>query len=272
VGAVDPWIPEPSRIERVRRETRDTFTLALDKRPFCFEPGQFNMLYLFGVGEVAISISGDPDADALVHTIRAVGTVTRAIARLTKGDALGVRGPFGTGWPVSLAEGGDLLVIAGGVGLAPVRPIVYRALRDRARFGRVILLVGARTPDDLLFAKELERWRARGACDVRITVDHAGPSWTGPVGVVPALIDGLAIDPARTIAMMCGPEVMMRFSARALEARGLSRDRIFLSMERNMKCATAFCGHCQYGPAFVCRDGPVFRFDRIEWLLERREI
>ncbi len=267
----DPWRVVPTRILRRKRETADTFTLDLDVSSFRFEPGQFNMLYVFGVGEVPISISGDPQSPGpLVHTIRAVGTVTRAIDRLRAGDTLGLRGPYGSPWPVAAAEGLDLLIVAGGLGIAPLRPVVYHAMANRDLFGRVILLLGARTPADLVFRKEIERWARR--IDVRVTVDRAGPEWTGRVGVVPALLDGLTLDPSRTVAMICGPEVMMRVTVRALVDRGISHERIHVSLERNMKCAVGFCGHCQFGPTFVCKDGPVIRFDRIASLDGQREI
>jgi NAD(P)H-flavin reductase len=256
----------------VRRETPDVFTFELDAAGFAFAPGQFNMLYMFGIGEVALSICGDPEGGPLEHTIRAVGSVTTAMGRLTKGDTLGVRGPYGSAWPVGDAEGGDLLVVAGGVGLPPLRPVVHHLLRHRDRFRRVFLLYGARSPLDLVYRRELARWAAGEAGLVRTTVDHAGRDWLGRVGVVPALIDDVAIEPSRTLAFLCGPEVMMRFAVRALATQGLPPERIYVSMERNMKCALGLCGHCQYGPKFVCKDGPVFRFDRIAQLFERREV
>ncbi|MEZ4263755.1 MAG: FAD/NAD(P)-binding protein [Polyangiaceae bacterium] len=269
---IDPWLPTPLRVARTRRETRDTFTLVFDGGVGPFEPGQFNMLYLFGVGEVPISISGDPAApEALVHTIRAVGTTTRAMQQIKRGAVVGVRGPFGRGWPVALAEGSDLLLIAGGLGLAPLRPVVYHALRHRQRYGRVVVLYGARTPGDLLFRAELARWR-RAGCEVETTVDRAGSDWTGRVGVVPSLLQGMKVDPGRTVAMLCGPEVMMRFSVRALEARGVPRSQVYVSLERSMKCAVGFCGHCQLGPTFVCKDGPVVSYDRVARRLATREL
>jgi NAD(P)H-flavin reductase len=273
--APNPWIPRAFTIAERTRETADTFTLRLepggDGVPFA--PGQFNMMYAFGVGEAPISISGDPArSDVVVHTIRAVGAVTNAIARLEVGASVGIRGPYGSGWPLARAVDGDLLIIAGGLGLAPLRPVIYDLLAHRARFGRVAILYGARSPADLLYARELDGWRARGGVDVGVTVDHAGPDWLGPIGVVPSLIDDLALAPARTIAMLCGPEVMMRFCLRALARRGLAADRVYLSLERNMKCAIGLCGHCQYRETFVCKDGPVVRADRIAAILERREM
>jgi NAD(P)H-flavin reductase len=271
----DPWLPEPVQVLRRSEETADTFTLWLDvaARGFHFAPGQFNMLYVFGIGEVPISISGDPtDPGSLVHTIRAVGSVTTPMKRLKRGDTVGVRGPFGSAWPVEQALGKDVIVIAGGLGIAPLRPVVYEMIRHRARFRKVTLLYGARSPQDLVYRKEIARWVRKLDAGVHVTVDHAEEDWVGPVGVVPALLDKVPIDTSATVAMICGPEVMMRFTARALADRGLAADRMFVSMERNMKCALRFCGHCQYRESFLCRDGPVVRFDRIAGLLDKREI
>jgi NAD(P)H-flavin reductase len=270
-------VPVFSRIRRVARETADTFTLWLDPpagaSTFAFAPGQFNMLYAFGLGEVPISISGDPDKpEELVHTIRAVGPVTEAMARLKKGDQIGVRGPFGASWPVEAAKGKDVVIMAGGLGLAPLRPVIYHVLNHRSDYRRVSVLVGVRQPSDLLFQAELQGWRGHLDLDCLVTADHAGPDWYGPVGVVTGLLPNVRFDPSETIAMLCGPEIMMRFSARELEKLGMPAASIYLSMERNMKCAVGFCGHCQYGPTFVCKDGPVYRLDSIAWLLEKREI
>ena len=270
-------VPTPARIRDVHRETADVVTLRLEGGPPLgpFAPGQFNMLYAFGVGEAAVSMSGDPaDATTMVHTVRALGGVTQALCRLGAGGVVGVRGPFGRPWPVQEAEGGDLLIVAGGLGLAPLRPVIYHALRHRARYGRVIVLVGARTPADLLFGDELSSWPSAAAArlEVLVIVDRAGTDWKGHVGVVPELVAEAALDPARTFAFICGPEVMMRFAIRPLERLGVPDRRIFLSVERNMKCAVGFCGHCQLGPAFVCKDGPVLSFDRLRPWFFRREI
>ncbi|MBI4278931.1 MAG: FAD/NAD(P)-binding protein [Armatimonadetes bacterium] len=269
-------VPRPWRVLGRRQETRDTFTLELEPvggGDMRFGPGQFNMLYVFGVGEVPISISGDPARPAcLVHTVRAVGSVTAAVCRLRRGDVLGVRGPFGHGWPVAEAAGEDVVIVAGGIGLAPLRPALYHLLAAREKYGRVVLLYGARTPQDLLYAREIERWRGRFDLDVQVTVDAATGGWRGNVGVVTTLIPGARFDPPHAVALICGPEVMMRFTIRELQARGVGPARMFISMERNMQCALGFCGHCQFGPAFVCRDGPVFRFDRIQGMFGVREI
>ena len=270
-------LPELLRIDRVTREIDGVFTFKLDvsSRPggFSFSPGQFNMLYAMGVGESAISISGDPARPSeLVHTIRAVGHVTRAMEALRRGDVLGVRGPFGASWPLDAAKGRDLLIIAGGLGLAPLRPAILAALAHRADYGRLLVLYGARTPADILFRKDLERWRGRLDTAVEVTVDRAEIGWPGNVGVVPSLLERARFDAASAVAMLCGPEIMMRFTARELSRLGVSSDRIHVSMERNMKCGAGLCGHCQWGPTFVCKDGPVFRYDRVERLLHVPEI
>jgi len=270
--------PTPFRVRRTRRESRGVVTLEIERAAGAgragFAPGQFNMLYVFGLGEAAISISGDPSTpEVLEHTVRAVGSVTEALCGLRRGQALGVRGPFGIGWPVGEAAGGDLVIVAGGVGLPPLRPVLYEVLAHRGRYRRVTVLYGARTPADLLYQREAPRWRRRFEVQLETTVDAATPeSWRGHVGAVTTLIAGAALDPATTTAMVCGPEVMMRFAIAALEVRGVPAHRIYLSMERNMKCAVGFCGRCQFGPEFVCRDGPVFRYDRVAPLLRAREL
>jgi len=274
MSASDPWTPRPLVIAERTRETADTFTLRFEPGGdgIRFAPGQFNMIYAFGVGEAAISISGDPTRPGtLVHTIRDVGTVTHAIARLEVGAAVGIRGPYGSAWPVARARGGDVLIVAGGLGLAPLRPVIYDVLARRADFARATLLYGARSPTELLYTRELEAWRSSGI-EVDVVVDHAGADWLGPVGAVPSLIHDVVLDPSRTIAMVCGPEVMMRFSVRALAARGVAADRVHVSLERNMKCAVGLCGHCQYRETFVCKDGPVVSADRIATIFDRREI
>ena len=274
--ATDPFVPLPYRVGRVRRETRDITTLELTpvsgQRPR-YQPGQFNMLYAFGIGEVAISVSGDPSLPGgYVHTVRDVGAVSGAIAKLKAGAMLGVRGPYGTPWPVEAAEGNDVVFVAGGLGLAPLRPAICHVLGYRQRYGRVVLLYGTRSPPDILFRQELERWRRRLDIEVLITVDRAAAEWRGNVGVVTKLIARAGFDPHGAVAMVCGPELMMRFAANALQASGLVPDRIWLSMERNMKCAIGLCGHCQFGPDFVCKDGPVMRYDRIADIMTVREI
>ncbi|MBI4559118.1 MAG: FAD/NAD(P)-binding protein [Candidatus Hydrogenedentes bacterium] len=275
--ATDPMVPQPFRIHKTKPENADTFTFELapvnGAKRSAFQPGQFNMLYVYGVGEVAISISGDPaNPNTLVHTTRAVGTVTKRMKKLKGGAVLGVRGPFGTYWPLKEAEGNDILIVTGGIGLAPLRPALYYVLANRTQYGRVVLLYGARTPGDILYRRELESWRGKLDLEVHVTVDRATGTWRGNVGVVTSLINRAPFDPENTVALVCGPEVMMQFTMQELEKKGVPADHVFLSMERNMKCALGFCGHCQWGPKFVCRDGPVFRYDLVEDLLTRRGI
>lgn len=274
----DPMTPEPMRIGRVRRETYDTFTVELERAggppPRRFVPGQFNMLYVFGTGEIPISISGDPGKkETILHTTRVVGKVTRAMHGLKKGGLIGVRGPFGTHWPMADAAGRDVVVVAGGIGLAPLRPVVYSVLADRSRFGRFALLYGCRTPADILFRRELQKWRGKLDVQVDVTVDHATASadWRGKVGVVTELVPRAPFDPDNTVAMICGPEIMMRYTIYALRERGVPDERIYVSMERNMQCGIGHCGHCQLGHSFVCKDGPVYRFDEIRKLFDTRE-
>lgn len=272
----DPFRPALYRVGKVRRELSDTVTLTLEPlaglRP-AYKPGQFNMLYAFGVGEAAISISGDcTDDSGFVHTVRNVGAISAAISAMKPGGMIGVRGPYGTAWPVELAEGADLVIVAGGLGLAPLRPAIYHVLANRRRYGRVTLLFGTRNPRDMLFKRELEQWRKRLDIDIAVTVDHADADWHGNVGVVPLLIKRASFDPRDTVALVCGPEVMMRFTAMALLDAGVAAERIHLSMERNMKCAVGLCGHCQFGPTFICKDGAVMRYDAIAPFLSIREI
>lgn len=270
----DPMLPAVYRVLRVRHEIADTFTMELEPGDGSAVPsfacGQFNMLYVYGVGEIPISISGNPaQVSPLVHTTRAVGVVSRAMRELKPGDALGVRGPFGSSWPVESAEGKDVVIVAGGIGLAPLRSVMHHVMDRRERYGRVALLYGARTPADILYRRELEHWRAQFDLDVLVTVDRAAGAWRGSVGVVTKLIPRAPFDPLNTIAFVCGPEIMMRFTATELEKRGVAPDRLYVSMERNMKCAVGLCGHCQFGPRFVCKDGPVFRYSDVQdWLFK----
>jgi NAD(P)H-flavin reductase len=273
----DPMLPQRYRIQRVRREIPDTFTLELEPEEDGdipqFATGQFNMLYVFGVGEIPISISGDPaKRSPLVHTTRAVGTVSKAMRDLKPDDVIGVRGPFGSSWPIKQAEGKDIVIAAGGIGLAPLRSVMYHIMSHREKYGKAVLLYGARTPADILYRRELEHWRAHFDLEVYVTVDRATGSWRGSVGVVTRLIPRAPFDPQNTVALVCGPEIMMRFTVIELEKRGVVRENIYVSMERNMKCAIGMCGHCQYGPNFVCKDGPVFPYSQIQGLLAKWEI
>lgn len=276
-ATTDPMLPQPYVVRQVGKETPDTFTLTLEPENGIagglFRPGQFSMLWVFGVGELPISISGDPaDCARLVYTVRSVGQATHALVSRGVGDGVGVRGPFGTGWPVEGARGRDVIVVAGGIGLAPLRPVIYEVLKNRQEYGRLVVLYGARSPRDLLYRKELAAWARHRETQVLVTVDYGGLSWRGRVGVVTTLFKFARLQLGRSVAMVCGPEIMMRFVARELEGQGLARENIYCSMERNMKCAVGFCGHCQYGPHFICKDGPVFRYDQIRPLLGKYEL
>ncbi|HTW41943.1 MAG TPA: FAD/NAD(P)-binding protein [Solirubrobacteraceae bacterium] len=270
-----PMVPAPFTLVAKRQDTSDTWTLQLRAdtgSPLAFAPGQFTMLSAFGTGEVPISISGDAGADGpLVHTVRAVGLATEAICRADVGEVLSVRGPFGRAWPVAEIDGADVLVIAGGIGLAPLRPAILALLARRERYGRLLLLYGGRSPDQLLYTGELEAWANRGL-EVALTVDSAGPEWLGHVGVVPRLIARAHFDAAGAVALVCGPEVMMRFTVAALARSGVGEERIYASMERNMQCGIGHCGHCQLGPTLVCRDGPVYRWSELAPWLAIREL
>jgi len=273
----EPLAPVPYKVRSRSADTSDTATLVLEpmggRAVPPFAAGQFNMLYAFGLGEVAISISGDPGVRRdLTHTIRCVGKVSTALSRASAGDVVGVRGPYGRGWPLAAAEKRDLLILAGGLGLAPLRPVLYEILAHRDRFGRVEIIYGARTPRDLLYYPEIQAWRQRTDWRFQVTVDTAGRDWYGDVGVVTTRLPDSRFDPAQTIAFLCGPEIMMRVSVRALVDRGIPDASIFLSMERNMKCAVAFCGHCQLGPSFICRDGPVLDYRQLRPWMSVKEV
>lgn len=279
----DPMLPQPYRVRHVDKETPDTFTLTLEPEAGAsefgmedgarFEPGQFSMLWVFGVGELPISISGNPARhDRMTYTVRSVGKATHALVSQAPGNSVGVRGPFGTGWPAEAAKGRDVVIVAGGIGLAPLRPMIYQVLENREQYGRLVLLYGARSPRELLYRKELAAWARQPDTQVLVTVDYGGLSWHGHVGVVTSLFKYARLRGPRSVAMVCGPEIMMRFVTRELESHGLGRKDIYLSMERNMKCAVGFCGHCQYGPHFICKDGPVFTYEQMRPLLEKYEL
>jgi len=275
--ARDPMLPNLHRVEGVLRETRDTFTFSLEAMDGSpqprFAPGQFSMLYVFGVGELPISISGDPEQPRLVYTVRSVGPATQALVSCRPGDSLGVRGPFGTAWPLVEARGKDVLIVAGGIGLAPLRPAIYQILRDRDAYVRLIVLYGARSPQDLLYRKELNSCARSPDTQVLTTVDYGGVNWRGRVGVVTTLFRHLRLHPDRTVVLICGPELMMHYVIGELtQNRGLPASDVYLSMERNMKCAVGFCGHCQYGPHFICRDGPVFSYSTLRSVLDKHEL
>ncbi len=230
---------------------------------FTFRPGQFNILSVPGYGEAAISISSDSlDKDKVGHTIRLAGNVTRAIGRLKVGDAIGVRGPYGSHWPIEELAGKDIYIAAGGIGLPPLRPMLYHIMHNRQNFGKVVVLYGARSPQDLQFQDEYEQWK-QADIDVMVTVDRADENWDGLVGVVPMMFYHLRMDRRNSAVFTCGPEIMIHFVVYEALARRVPADNIYVSLERNMKCGFGSCGHCQLGPYFVCKDGPVFTYEAL---------
>ena len=269
-------VPRSFVVTGTRRDTQDTRTLLLepaDGRPLRFEAGQFTMMLAFGVGEVPISISGDPAYPAtLQHTIRDVGSVSHALAGAATGTTLGVRGPFGTGWGVPDGRGGDVVFFAGGIGLAPLRPAVLEVCADREAYRRVVLLYGARTPEDILFTDDLRRWADDHDVAVEVIVDRGQHAWRGRVGLVTQLLERAELDADRCLALICGPEVMMRHAALTLLDRGVPASRLRLSMERNMRCGVGLCGHCQLRELLLCVDGPVLAYDRLAPLMSVAEL
>jgi NAD(P)H-flavin reductase len=273
----DPMTTTPVMVRKTIWENDDTFTLTLDCAPlgegYRFLPGQFNMVYVYGVGEAAVSISSDPARPGtLDHTIHRVGLVTTALAQKKRGDLIGIRGPFGSSWPIEVARGRNVCIASGGIGLAPLRPVIYAMLKDRDAYGRIIVLYGGRSPLDLLYRVELEKWANDYNVEVLVTVDRGDSSWKGHIGVVTSLFQYIKLDARETIAYVCGPEIMMKYTIDELERRGVPPAQMYISMERNMKCAVGFCGHCQYGPTFICKEGPVYPVMRVRPLLERKEL
>jgi NAD(P)H-flavin reductase len=273
----NPMVTTPVAVRQIVWETEDTFTLVLNRGEWSarspFLAGQFNMLYVFGVGEAAISISSDPaDQSKCGHTIHRVGSVTTALSTMKRGGVIGMRGPFGTSWPLDIARGNDVCIVAGGIGLAPLRPLLLELFRERRSYGRITVLYGARSPRDLLYRVELEEWAKECDAEILLTVDLGDSSWKGSIGVVTTLFNYVSVAARRTIAYVCGPETMMKFTIAELKQRGLEDERIFLSLERNMKCGIGLCGHCQFGPLFVCKDGPVFPYPRVRHLLQHKEV
>jgi anaerobic sulfite reductase subunit B len=268
-------IPVPYAVAGRQVETADTATLTLvpvDEAVPKPRPGQFMMLTAFGIGEVPISASGGADGTPeLIHTVRAVGPVTRALHDAQHDAVIGVRGPFGTEWDVTDTDRRDLVFVAGGIGLAPLRPAIWAAIHS-GRPRRIVVLVGARTPDDLLFDDDLAMWCRRPDVTLAVTVDRAEAGWRSDVGVVTMLLRRANFAPSQTTAFVCGPEVMMRVVARDLLDRGVPAGDVWLSLERNMRCGVGHCGHCQLGPLLLCRDGPVVRLDRATPLLATKEL
>jgi NAD(P)H-flavin reductase len=279
VKEINTFVPALAEVVEKRREAPKIWTLRLrlkdeaQRRDFQFRPGQFNMVYDFGVGEVPISIVSDPaDSELLDHTIRAVGAVSHRLCELDRGDVIGLRGPYGSWWPLEEARGQDVLIVTGGLGCAPVVAAINYVMTRREAYGALKIFHGIKTPGDLLYRERFQAWRKAPNTEVHLTVDRPDRKWKEHVGVVTALFGQTQIDPDRSIVMMCGPEIMMRFAVRELVKRGVTTNRIYLAMERNMKCAIGFCGHCQYGPLFICKDGPVLRYDLISRWFDIREL
>ena len=276
-GPSSAMAPVPYRVRDRVAENRDSATLSLEpvREPLpAPRPGEFMMMYAFGIGEIAVSVSGVPTVtdEFITHTIRSVGAVSRALHDTQPGTVIGMRGPFGTDWGLADAEGSDLVIVAGGVGLAPLRPVVLGALAERDRFGRVTLIAGARSRDDFLFDEELADWAHGGSIDVHLTVDVPVQGWPGEVGFVTESLRGVPLRPDRTTAVLCGPEPMMRNGATELLRKGVAASSIRVSLERNMQCGVGWCGHCQLGPLLLCRDGPVVGYDVAEPLLRVKEL
>ncbi|NNE39277.1 MAG: FAD/NAD(P)-binding protein [Gammaproteobacteria bacterium] len=268
----DCMVPRVVKVSTRRKEINNTWTLELKDDLLSPAPGQFYMLYVMNVGEVPISVSGIPKHGRLVHTIRGVGNISNAITGLKKGDSIGLRGPFGTAWPLEVARKKDVVVMAGGLGLAPLRPLIHYFINNPSACRSLTVFYGARGPEEILYHEELESWRTFPHTRVEITVDHATYNWRGNVGVVTKLLKPGQFKPKKTVAYVCGPEVMMKFCARQMLELGINKESIFLSMERNMKCAIGHCGHCQFGKDFICKDGPIFPYDQIESRLNIREL
>ena len=275
-GLFDRYLPSPARIIERTQESRTIFTLKTefiaDKPPYSpFHPGQFNMIYLYGIGEAAISIASDPaDNLYLKHTIRAVGRVTKALQNLQVGDEIGIRGPYGHGWPLIETAGKDILIITGGLGCAPTVSVINYLLARREQYGALTILQGVKHSEDFIFQKQYALWQQVPNTVVHVAADQVGPHWPWGVGYVTDMIAPLALNPSNTIAMMCGPEMMMHAAINALVKKEIPEDAIYLSMERNMACGVGHCGHCQYGGLFICKDGPVFAYPRIKALFSEK--
>jgi NAD(P)H-flavin reductase len=279
ICGMDSWMPVPARIISVRQEnfnTRTFTTRFVDdeiRKQYRFAPGQFNMLYVPGVGEAAFSMSSDPARpDTIEHTIRRVGSVTRALERVGEGGLIGVRGPFGHGWPVDRIQGKDVVIVAGGIGIAPLRPVVYSLLAHRDYVNRAVLLYGCRTPEDRVFAEELEQWERDETIETLVTVDNATGDWAGPVGLVTDLLKRIKVAAERTVVLVCGPKVLNRAAAWNFLQLHVPPDQVYVNLERNMNCGFARCGHCQYGGKFVCTDGPVFCFADVANIFAKEDI
>lgn len=270
--------PRPARVEEKHSFGPSIHAFRLrpedagDRPLFDFAPGQFNMVYAPGVGEVAVSLSSDPEDDLLEHTLRVVGRTTRVLGALQVGDVMGLRGPYGTGWPLHEARFKDVMVVTGGLGCAPVSGAIDYVFRRRANYGHVTILHGVKQPADLIYRDRFEHWRREADTTVLLTTDEPDRSWRDHSGVVTELFDEVAFDPDRTVLLMCGPEVMMHYAARSLRERGLPLDRMYVSLERSMKCGVGLCGHCQLGPHFLCKDGPIYRMSDLGRFFRTRHL
>ncbi|EKD71091.1 MAG: hypothetical protein ACD_46C00274G0001 [uncultured bacterium] len=269
----DPYLPLEAEIVDRTQESSTIFTIHIRfvececRERFLFLPGQFNMLYLYGVGEVAISIVSDPEEKKILkHSMRAIGRVTKAIQKLQPGDRIGVRGPFGRGWPLNQARHKDVVVVTGGLGCAPTVSVINYILGRRDQYGALKILQGVKHSDDFIYRKQYSKWQESPNTEIHIAADQAGPKWPWGVGYVTDMIQSLTLDPDNTITMMCGPEMMMRTAIHSLVKKGIPEENIYLSMERNMECGIGQCGHCQYGGLFICKDGPIFPYPVIKSL------
>ena len=266
------YLPEIAKIVSIRRltELEKYFEIRLEnQREFSFIPGQFVQLSVFGVGEAPISISSSPfDKDSIGVCIRRVGDVTSAIHRLEIGSYLGIRGPLGNGFPIEELKGKDILFIAGGLGLAPLRSMIYYVLEKRHDFGRVIILYGTKTPEEILFRDEMETWNKREDIELTVTINRPDKNWLGKTGVVTRLIPFLKLDPQDTYALVVGPPVMYKYALLELQEKRIPATNIILSLERRMKCGVGKCGHCQVNGVYVCLDGPKFSYQTLKFLPE----
>lgn len=269
----DAYLPVVAEVIDCIHEARDIFNLQIrfkqqqDHLAYNFIPGQFNMIYLYGVGEVAISIASDPaDRSQINHTIRAVGRVTKALQKLTKGDYIGIRGPFGNGWPIEKAIGKDIIIVTGGLGCAPTLSVVKYIMARRSQYGKLHILQGVKHSNDFIFRQQYKKWQQMPNTIIHIAADKAGPQWPWNIGLVTDMLKSVTTEPSNTIVMMCGPEGMMHTAVQTLTNKGIAAENIYLSMERNMECAIGHCGHCQYGGLFICKDGPVFSYPVIKFL------
>lgn len=276
---MNPHLPHPAEIVEKIQEREEVYTYRIrfceeeQKLSYRFFPGQFNMLYAFGVGDVPMSIVSDPaDSSLLDHTIRIVGTVTQALGRLEKGDRVGLRGPFGSAWPLEEAQGQDVIIVTGGLGCAPTLGALHYMFRRRDAYGTIKIIHGVKAPQDLIYQQRFREWGQAPDTEVYLTTDKPARQWKHKIGLVTHLLAEVQFNPDRSIVMMCGPEIMMRFTIKEFLSRGLNADRIYLALERNMKCAVGFCGHCQFGPHFICKDGPILRYDRIQEIFNIKEI